>query len=1168
MNKKRYKASILAFLIILNIVIPGLYVFAENDVITISNKKDFTAFSKKCTLDSWSQDKTVNLTCDLNFSNTDLTPIPTFGGTFNGNGHTISGINFSKNGSYIGVFRYVQQGGKISNLNVQAEFIPNGSKNYIGGIVGENYGIIEQCSFNGKIKGENDIGGIAGSNKDSGQIILCCSDGSITGENSTGGIAGKNSGFILNCTNNAAVNTVYEEKKKDILNIETDEGAIVENQKIKSEENEEESDLGHSDTGGIMGYSSGIAQGCVNNGAVGYQHIGYNVGGIAGRQSGYMLGCENNGKIQGRKDVGGIVGQVEPYILLQASASGLENLQREINNLNSMVNRFITDTDNLTSDTKQHLTDISEYAKNARDNTEILLNAGTDFIDDNLSEINAQAAILSNTIDKLIPVFESLEDGCVDLSTALDDSAEALDAIKIYTPDLEKEIDDISDALSEISKAKKSIRKASARARRALNALDDAIEFNNQSNVKKAISDLFKSIQKINASNRNIKICLEDIATTLESKPESFTDIVINAERIIDNINEIASNLTSVINAIQTIEDSLNAIILNTEIDFSEFLSAAENAELAIEHLSDAMGYISSGLGDLKTAIDSASDKLEKYADDVAKQLNNAKNDLSDAITSLSDATDDIKTAIGDIKNIITDLSNEPPLEFVKLGDNSKTASENLFDSLSNISGKIDVLTDSLSNDKGTINRNLTFVANQFNLVMNMMINELDALQSDSNGISDIFLDVSDEDIANTRQGKVQECYNYATVSADRNTGGITGAMAIEYSSDPEDDIEKPNTFNFTYRTKAILQDCINDGKINGKKDCVGGIVGLSEIGTVYECENYGDVKSTNGNYAGGIAGKSESAIRRSYAKNKLTAQRYVGGIAGKADIVTSCYSIVNVSGDENTGAICGDVESKDNIYQNFYIDKGLGAIDGISYNGKAESVTFDEIKNVSGIPARFISFTVTFIADNKIVETQAIKYGDDTAGIEYPKIPEKDGCFGTWQSIEPETVTENIEVVCEYKPYITIISSEEKNENGKLALALSEGEFTDKSELHIKDSTQKPPVKADENVKVYDISLLNTDIKSGDTVKLRLLNENKDKVTAWVLQDSSWEKVKTGNKGKYATLKITGAENTLCLKYTKSGFSWVWVLLAFFAAAAIVIGVIKKNSNRIGRKE
>ena len=68
------------------------------------------------------------------------------------------------------------------------------------------------------------------------------------------------------------------------------------------------------DTGGIAGYSDGVIIGCSNYGRVGYEHTGYNIGGIAGRQSGVVTSCTNIGTVYGRKDVGGIVGQMEPYI--------------------------------------------------------------------------------------------------------------------------------------------------------------------------------------------------------------------------------------------------------------------------------------------------------------------------------------------------------------------------------------------------------------------------------------------------------------------------------------------------------------------------------------------------------------------------------------------------------------------------------------------------------------------------------------------------------------------------------------------------------------------------------------------------------------------------------------------------------------------------------------
>ena len=68
------------------------------------------------------------------------------------------------------------------------------------------------------------------------------------------------------------------------------------------------------DTGGIAGYSMGSIVKCTNKATVGYAHSGYNVGGIAGRQCGLIDSSENRGNVYGKKDVGGITGQMEPYI--------------------------------------------------------------------------------------------------------------------------------------------------------------------------------------------------------------------------------------------------------------------------------------------------------------------------------------------------------------------------------------------------------------------------------------------------------------------------------------------------------------------------------------------------------------------------------------------------------------------------------------------------------------------------------------------------------------------------------------------------------------------------------------------------------------------------------------------------------------------------------------
>ena len=139
-------------------------IYAANTV-TISTRKDFLRFAKNCTLDSWSAGKTVVLTADIDLGRVNFSPIPIFGGTFEGNGHTISGLNLEQDGSQLGLFRYVAEGGVVKNLKVEGNVTPGGSRSSIGGIVGENNGTITGCSFDGTVEGKDTVGGVVGKNK-------------------------------------------------------------------------------------------------------------------------------------------------------------------------------------------------------------------------------------------------------------------------------------------------------------------------------------------------------------------------------------------------------------------------------------------------------------------------------------------------------------------------------------------------------------------------------------------------------------------------------------------------------------------------------------------------------------------------------------------------------------------------------------------------------------------------------------------------------------------------------------------------------------------------------------------------------------------------------------------------------------------------------------------
>ena len=293
------------------------------ETIHIASVEDFRRLAGNCALDSYSAGLTVVLDNDLELG-ADTVAIPIFNGVFEGGGHTISAVTLT-GGSNLGLFRYVQSEGVIRNLNVEGSVQPDDGSDKIGGLVGSSYGRVENCSFRGVVNGRNYVGGLVGESY--GSITGCTADAEVNGKRFTGGIVGYSEGLIQNCENRGAVNTSVTEEMLSL-----DDLAAVTSNSLDLLNAEDESVV--SDSGGIAGYSSGVLLGCINHGTVGYQHFGYNVGGIAGRQSGHLAGCENYGSVLGRKDVAGIVGQMEPYLNLISE----ESLSEEIVTLNEYLN--------------------------------------------------------------------------------------------------------------------------------------------------------------------------------------------------------------------------------------------------------------------------------------------------------------------------------------------------------------------------------------------------------------------------------------------------------------------------------------------------------------------------------------------------------------------------------------------------------------------------------------------------------------------------------------------------------------------------------------------------------------------------------------------------------------------------------------------------------------
>ena len=118
---------------------------------------------------------TVCLQTDLDLAGSDFASIPTFGGVFEGGGHTISGLSLTANRSHTGFFRYIQPGAVVKELNLSGEVKPGGSAQYAGGLAGNNAGSIRDCSFTGTVEALTSTGGLVGANEESGSIKTAAS---------------------------------------------------------------------------------------------------------------------------------------------------------------------------------------------------------------------------------------------------------------------------------------------------------------------------------------------------------------------------------------------------------------------------------------------------------------------------------------------------------------------------------------------------------------------------------------------------------------------------------------------------------------------------------------------------------------------------------------------------------------------------------------------------------------------------------------------------------------------------------------------------------------------------------------------------------------------------------------------------------------------------------
>ncbi len=341
--------------------------------VTVSSEADLRALRQRCRLDSWSLDTVVTLSSDIVLTK-DFEPIPIFSGRFEGNGHSIRGLDVSGRTEHAGLFGILTESAEVTDLHVSGKVHPKGDVLYTGGIAALNRGTIRNCSFSG----------------------------SVTGNTATGGIAGLNEGTILSCTNSASID--YRARKNVKLKVGSLIASIKENGVTAIIEAVTKGSVDVSDdcSGGIAGFNKGAVVSSVNVGSVGNRFLNekrrnYNVGGIAGRNEGSLYLCSNSGSVCGYGNVGGVVGISTPHFQKGTSGNLLGDAQEDVNSIIDLVETISYNLDDGTAGITDAVSGIAGSLGNAMTSVSQLEREITGFANGKIGEVN-EVKDYANTI--------------------------------------------------------------------------------------------------------------------------------------------------------------------------------------------------------------------------------------------------------------------------------------------------------------------------------------------------------------------------------------------------------------------------------------------------------------------------------------------------------------------------------------------------------------------------------------------------------------------------------------------------------------------------------------------------------------------------------------------------------------------------------------------------
>lgn len=1081
----------------------GTLSYDEDQVIWIRSNADMKELARNCTLDIWSQDKVVILDADLDFSNEGIDFIPTFGGIFLGQGHTIKGFAIEGTSNNIGFFRYVQKTGQIWNLNLQMDAAAGNKQSGIGILAGQNNGLISGCSVNGTMNVNNDAGLLVGINEVNGIIEDSSADGMISGNHRVGGLVGTNKGGITGCENNALVNTDAKDNKIDIQSLTLEEILSTENAASVT------------DIGGIAGSNEGVILYSTNKGSVGYQHVGYNIGGIAGSQTGFIMSCENHGRLNGRKDVGGIAGQMEPSSQMQYEEDTMEKLSKEFPVLHDLVTKMDNDASGMSSALSTQIDQLLNAVEGAQHAVENIM-----------SDVSGEYKDLSDSFS--ITQLGSPSPVSLEFMENLPSPSFSIRPIETPTP-TETPTLTPTETPTPTSAPTETTTPVLSGTPSSTPTLVTGTSEGGQGETPQETPSPTTEITGARSVVRDLRESEDEITYQI---PHRLAEPgAINDENQISQIQNESGPV------VQDENRSSDPVAAGIALPAGTSTSTPTDTPTLLPVPSWPVTAIPSGGYDFPSydfwgQVDW--DAVENEINEARqKAYENANRVINDAQGEVRNRADRVRIRVESARNSLSSSFTNILDETRTLNHMSDDYNQLLLDDLQAINDEIKVITDIITN-------------------------------TDTPDTDEIFMDVSDDDTIKDTEGKVLSCTNHGKISGDLNVGGIAGTMSRENNLDPEDDLNLSSdttTLNVKYKERIVIRECQNNGKVEGQKDCTGGVVGEMTLGSILSCMNTGNVSGEESKI-GGIAGESQGTIRNCSAKCALSGDSQIGGIAGNGKTITDCYSMIEIQdGDYYLGSIAGQIDDSGTVENNYFVEGCPPGIDGISFASEAQPLSYDEFLELPEMPDVFRAIHLTFVADDTQVDKITINYGESFDITKLPEVPQKEGYSGAWEKFSQNNITFDQTIEAVYTEYITTLETCLDEE--KLPKLLAEGIFDTVDTLEIK-KVDLYPEGAQTKAESYQVRL---DASELGTHRYRFLPDASLKMenpTIEIYRDKTFVPVETEQDGSY--LVFESEKNSFiftCVDYPKDPVPVVLIVTLAGGCLAVILILIIGIHNR-----